>query len=391
MTATAPTLASALPFGFRREMAREFGCVEIHHGSPVVRFIVDGRVHRISAIPVGARWLKIRSRETAEEILEEIRREIRASGDVIAAIAPYMAHSRLLAVERRWKEWVEVLRVRRDADQLSRRRFEELEGHLTRGHLDALRLRPLQAVDYAALEALQADLFGRGLAPKTVHHVLADVRTFLRWCARRRWIASVPEVPATLVPEHVPTIPSRDEQRARLAGIPDGSRGYFLARGLLGIRNQEAIRANLADYRRGAWDEESGRWLDELVVHGKGRVFRVLPAPGELATWVREHRPALAEAGEPLFPNPETAGRWSPSAIIRTWRAMEKRLGLAHVKPNEALRHCFGTRTVERLMSQGMSREAAQEAVMRIMGHTSRATSDRYVKLAAETMRGTVE
>ena len=42
-------------------------------------------------------------------------------------------------------------------------------------------------------------------------------------------------------------------------------------------------------------------------------------------------------------------------------------------------------------MGDGMSREEAQAAVMRIMGHTSRATSDRYVKLAVETMRGAVE
>lgn len=76
---------------------------------------------------------------------------------------------------------------------------------------------PLQGVDFAALEALQADLFAKKLAPKTVHHVLADVRTFLRWCARRKWIAAVPEIPVTLLEEYAPTIPSRDEQRARLA------------------------------------------------------------------------------------------------------------------------------------------------------------------------------
>ncbi len=77
--------------------------------------------------------------------------------------------------------------------------------------------------------------------------------------------------------------------------------------------------------------------------------------------------------------------------MIREWRAMERNLKLPHVKPNEALRHTFGTRTVERLMGEGMSREQAQAAVMRIMGHTSKATSDRYVKLAAETMRGAIE
>ena len=72
--------------------------------------------------------------------------------DVVAAIAPYMTRSKLLAVERRWREWVEIQKAREGAGQLSRRRREELEGHLTRGHLDTLRARPLQAVDYAALK-----------------------------------------------------------------------------------------------------------------------------------------------------------------------------------------------------------------------------------------------
>lgn len=366
-------------------MAQRFGSVERTGNRWAIRFVIDGRNHRITAIPIGSRWIPIVARDQAEEILEEIRREIRASGDVVAAVAPYMARSRLLAVERRWREWIAVQRARADAGQLSRKRLEELEGHLERGHLDALRERPLQAVDYATLEDLQARLFAKGLGPKSVHHVLADVRTFLRWCVRRRWILAEPPIPTTLVPEHAPTIPSRDEQRRRLDGIPAAARGYFLARGLLGIRHGEALRLELADYRRG----QDGR--DELLIRGKGRRFRVLPAPAELAAWVREHRPALAEAGTPLFVNPKTSGPWSLSALIREWRAMERRLGLAHVKPNEALRHTFGTRTVERLIGEGHSRESAQRAVMEVMGHVSKATSDRYVKLAAETLRGVIE
>ena len=96
---------------------------------------------------------------------------------------------------------------------------------------------------------------------------------------------------------------------------------------------------------------------------------------------------ALAEAGTLLFLNPRTGGKWTQASIGREWARMEKRLELDHIKANEALRHAFGTRTVERLIGEGRSREDAQAAVMRIMGHTSRATSDRYVKLAAETMR----
>lgn len=124
-------------------------------------------------------------------------------------------------------------------------------------------------------------------------------------------------------------------------------------RGLLGIRNGEALRVEVAHYRRGP------DGLDEISIKGKGKRFRVLPVPTELAAWVRAYTPPLAEAGTPLFVNPKTGGPWSQSSLVRVWRAMEKRLGLPHVKPNEALRHCFGTRTAERLIREGMTRERA--------------------------------
>lgn len=386
-------MAPAATFAHRREMAKSFGYVEPYsRGRFCVRFQVEGRVHRITSLetPLGKR-IAIRDRATAVEILEEIRATIRQTGDPLAAVAPYMRRSKLLGLETRWNDFCEVQTARVAAGQLSRKRAEELAGHLSRGKLDVIRDIPILAVDFAALEALQLDLFDRGLAPKSVHHVLADVRTFLRWCARRRLIQAVPEIPLTQLEEYEPTIPSAAEQRARIEGIPAEARGYFIARGLLGIRHGEALRLELAHYRRGPWDEDKRRWTDELSIRGKGRRFRVLPAPADLADWVREHRPALAEAGAPLFVNPKSGDAWSMSSLMRVWRAMEKRLELPHVKPNESLRHCFGTRTAERLILGGMSRDQAQAAVMSIMGHTSRATSDRYVKLAAETMRETIE
>jgi len=392
LSAALPILATRLPFGLRREMAKRFGYVEPYgqRGGFCIRFVIEGRVHRITSIPTptGNRRIRLATRDIAEEILEEVRGEIRRTGDVIAAISPYMGKSKLLGVELRWEEFCAVQRERMEAGQLSRRRLDELEGHLSRGHLKPIQEIPLLGVDFSALESLQMSLFAKGFKPKTVHHVLADVRTFFRWCARRRLIPAVPEIPLTQLDEYEPTIPSAAEQRQRLAGIDAPARGYFLARGLLGIRHQEALRVRVADYRRGPWD---ARWADEISIRAKGRRFRVLPVPAELAAWVREFRPALAEAGAPLFLNPNTSAQWSMSSLVRVWKKMEAELGLSHVKPNESLRHCFGTRTAERLIAQGMSRDDAQAAVMRVMGHTSRVTSDRYLKLAAGTLRGVVE
>jgi integrase len=56
-------------------------------------------------------------------------------------------------------------------------------------------------------------------------------------------------------------------------------------------------------------------------------------------------------------------------------------------RPNEALRHCFGTRTAERLLREGQGESDAIRMVMSIMGHTSDSTSRRYIQLAVEVLR----
>ena len=67
----------------------------------------------------------------------------------------------------------------------------------------------------------------------------------------RREFPAAPDIPRAPVPHHIPEIPTLNEQRALLDAIPMESPELFLARGLLGVRDEEAARANLADYRRG--------------------------------------------------------------------------------------------------------------------------------------------
>jgi integrase len=56
-------------------------------------------------------------------------------------------------------------------------------------------------------------------------------------------------------------------------------------------------------------------------------------------------------------------------------------------KPNEALRHCFGTRAAERLLREGRPQTDVIRLVMDMMGHTTTESSRRYVKLATESLR----
>ena len=147
----------------------------------------------------------------------------------------------------------------------------------------------------------------------------------------------------------------------------------------MGLRSEEARRAMLEDFRRGD--------RDELWVRGKGRRARLLPVHSELSRWVREFRPALGTAAESLFPNPNTGVVWSDSSVLRCYNAACERVG-KHWKPNEALRHCFGTRAAERLMGDGFTMADAARQIMLVMGHTSVATSNWYVQMAAGSLRG---
>lgn len=160
-------------------------------------------------------------------------------------------------------------------------------------------------VNYPALEALKADLFAKGLAPKSVHHVLADFRTFLRWLAKRKDVGTLPEFPTVKVPEHAPSIPSAAKQDTMMETIPWSKRGYFLVRGYMGLRDQEAARSMCQDYRLGPTPDD-----DELLIRGKGGRVRLLPVGADVAAWVREFRPVgpVVEAGQPLFHNPVTGG-----------------------------------------------------------------------------------
>ena len=373
-----------LPFGMLRLMAKQFGGVEFHSsGRWCVRFRLEGRTYRSFSAPLGRRRIPYPTRELAKEVLEEIRAEIKRGIDPIAAVAPYLTRGGLHSVAVWWEKWGEALQERADAGQLSKTRARVVAGHLTRGYLDSLQRLPIHNVEFANLEDLQAALLEQGLSPKSVHHVLADVRTFYGWLRRRKMVAQIPEIPTTRVPAHIPDIPTREEQDARLGGIPERERGYFLARGLMGVRDGEAARALVEDYRRGKPSEGGHFDSDELTVREKGGGIRVLLVPREVAAWVRENRPAMAEAGTPLFPNPKTGEPWRESARLRAWAAMEKRLGLSHVKPNEALRHCFGTRKAEELLSAGYSQAEARMMLMPYMGHSSIKTSERYVRFAA--------
>jgi site-specific recombinase XerD len=368
-----------------REMAKQFGGVEFHKSSGrwCIRFRIEGRTHRSFSAPAGKHWIPFRVRENAEDVLDEIRADIRRGIPSIAAIAPYVQRARLHSVERWWDKWIEYQTARAEAGQITTERWRKLAAHLSTGHLDAIRETPIHQLDYATLEDLQRSLFDLKLAPKSVRHVMADVRTFLGWLEDRKLIQAIPKMPKINVPRYIPDIPSPAQQEAILAAIPWDHRGFFLARGYMGMRPREAVRARVEDYRRGAAEDGSD---DSLRIRAKGDRDRLVPVDLEVARWVREFRPALAEAGVLLFPSP-SGGAWADQTA-RRWIQKAMKAGCGRVwKPNESMRHCFGTRAASELLGRGAAQQDVIRKIMATMGHTSHTTSMRYVELAVDSLR----
>ncbi len=370
---------------YLREMARKFGSVELDraHGRvyPLIYCRIGSKRYRLRGYQTkGGKRILFRDEVQAHEALEEIRADIRSGLSELQAIADFLPTGAPEMLLRRHYRRFCAAKARQGRDdrrrQLSAKRIDELRGHERRGHLDPLLDLPIQAINYGVLEDWRDWLFDeRGLSPGSVHHLIADVGTCLRWLKRRGDLEVVPDLPEVQVGEYAPRIPTPEAQDRLLAAIPWRKRGAFLARGYMGLRPSEAIRANVRDYD---FDR------DVLTVHGKGRRVRYLPADGEVARWIHdqvEPPPHLRDAAmpaRPLFPNPDASNpskRWTPASARRVMLEAMRATGLKF-KPNEALRHAFGTGAANRGIDI--------ERVGHYLGHTDPRTTRRYAKLAGE-------
>jgi integrase len=374
-------------------MARRFGevCFDRKHNATYwyINVNLDGKRHRLRGYrTLKGRLLRFPDETAARQALEEIRSDIRHGIEPAEAITEFLPFGTPQTLfEKHYIDFCKA-RARDRSVSLSRQRVTELWGHLGRGHLDQIKGVPVQMLGYAELEDWVAHLFDTTkLSKNSIHHIVADVRTFLRWLARRGEIRSAPEIPTVRVPEYVPDVPTAAVQERVLGTIPWRSRGVFMARGFMGLRPSEARNADLADY----WFDPGDEQRDVLTVRkSKSNRFRLIPAPAPVVAWVREFHSVsnLRDADSPavpLFDNPNgmDAGRWSGSSERRVLLAAMKACGVKH-RPNELLRHAFGTDAANRLLAEGNSPADVSRLIMAIMGHTEVKTSARYVRLATE-------
>jgi integrase len=350
-----------------------------------LEFWLEGRRRRIySDVDRWGRKLEL-TEETASDLLDDIRAEIRKRRSVEEALAPFLGSS---APEnefgRRWEKYIAQKRLEMEAGKITSGHLRELEGVKRRGYLDFLDHRSALDVDYGMLEDWLAWLKAAkpDLSPKTRKHALTAVMGCLRWLQKRNVIEKVDDPPEIPVDEHAPVLLSAEARAAILGSIPEDARGIFLAMALMGLRIGEARALAASCYQDGFLVVDRAASSNRTGADAKGtktRKVRRLPVPTELVEWIALHvEPAAQLRGEALFRNPrgKTASkRWSPSALDRTWdRACKKAFGHRVAPLYEGTRHSFAT--------LALNAGAQQYSVQKFLGHTEPKTTERYAKLA---------
>jgi site-specific recombinase XerD len=292
-------------------------------------------------------------------------------------------------------------------------------------------LAELQRVHSAwatAIEALEADLRRRAVAPKTLRAYAADARALAQWAsarelqpqtidvrALRRYAASLSEqgqAPRSVArklaairalfrtqvqsgaradnPAELLSAPKRDQRLPRVLKVSEVSKllDAIPAATPLELRDRAMFELAYASGLRAeelvSLDRHSVDFDAEAVrVEGKGGKTRVVPA-GEhalrtLERYLARGRPALEAAGGDgaLFLS-KSGRRLSTSDVRRRLRIWAQHAMLAGAHPH-ALRHSFATH----LLDGGADLRAIQE----LLGHATISTTQVYTRVESSRLR----
>lgn len=244
------------------------------------------------------------------------------------------------------------------------------------------------SIDVRALRRFAATLSGDGNAPATVARKLAALRGCLRVQVES---GARSENPAELLgspkrAQRLPRVLKLGEIEALLERIPAGSplelrdRAMFELAYACGLRAEELVSLRSDSLQ---FDAETVR------VEGKGGKTRIVPmgehAQSSLERYLARARPVLAAAGDPdpaLFLS--KSGRRLSTSDVRRRLATWARLAAAHspgvteAHPH-ALRHSFATH----LLEGGADLRAIQE----LLGHANISTTQVYTRVEAARLR----
>jgi integrase/recombinase XerC/integrase/recombinase XerD len=239
------------------------------------------------------------------------------------------------------------------------------------------------AIDVRALRRYAAGLSEQGQAPSTVARKLASVRALFRSLVAA---GAREENPADLLsspkrPQRLPHVLKPSEVAALLDSIPATTPLEIRDRALFELAYASGLRAEeLVDLDVGSLDFDA----EHVRVEGKGAKTRFVPV-GEpalkaLAAYLERARPALSarDGNEALFLS-KSGRRLSTSDVRRRLRVWA-RTAAAHtgVHPH-ALRHSFATH----LLEGGADLRAIQE----LLGHASISTTQVYTRVESARLR----
>jgi integrase len=172
------------------------------------------------------------------------------------------------------------------------------------------------------------------------------------------------QLPRVSIPPAAPRPATEVQWRELLVAAAPRERLMARLAGELGLRRAEVARCHLRDLV-----PDGGRWA--LIVTGKGGRQRTVPVPDDLAAEIRDYCP-----GGWLFPGPH--GHLSPKYVGTVISRM-----LGPTTTMHQLRHRFA--------SQGYQATHDLRALQSVLGHSSLATTQRYVQAADDAERKLVE
>jgi len=214
---------------------------------------------------------------------------------------------------------------------------------------------PLAAVRPDTVRRYRLDLERRGLAPRSVRHLLTDFRCLLGWCAETGQLERSP-FPRRVMPRIQETPPDRlsDDEVTGILAIPE-PHAFVVRLGLgSGMRWGELCRTHGEDLIHGML----------VVARTKSSRVRRIPLAASLA------RELASRAGR-LVPFSEGASS-SFAKVVR------RRSGVSRFHVHQ-LRHTFACRWIE----AGGSLPALQQ----ILGHASVVTTQMYARLSDDAVR----
>lgn len=249
---------------------------------------------------------------------------------------------------------------------------------------------PVERIDRVAVRSFLAAEARAGLSGATLQRRMSALRRFFDFCRRRGWVAEDPTA-GLRSPRKGRPIPRflSEVEAARLVEAPRGDSPLALRDAALletlystGCRISEALALDLADL------DLSAGWARVL---GKRRKERLVPLGAAAVAAIRRYLPAREAllAGPGRRKDPEAlflsrSGRRlsdrAARAVLARWcRAAGTRVAIGP----HGLRHSFATH----LLNRGADLRSVQE----LLGHASVRSTEVYLHVAAERVRGDYE